>query len=164
MAFEAVARHLDVVRRLFVSLQGAECFSHASATQAGALKEMLRSAKLSLEDTSQLSTVLMNIPWADVDRSSLLSFVSKVFAPAASQSLGVLTVRHKLQSYEAFTNYLPSSLWTSMQQERGVALEKLVAHVVALGLRNPPSGLVKRSLRSYCSPQRAKQRLGRCNP
>jgi hypothetical protein len=49
-----------------------------------------------------------------------------------------------MKNYEQFVHYLSQDLWRCLSSERGIAAEKLVDHLISLGLRNPSETTMQR--------------------
>ena len=106
----------------------------------------IRQARLNVEESGEFANALRTVPWCDPDRKSLLSCVAEV---AASGPAG----RRDLQDFKDFTNHVPQALWEAMKSDRAIAIEKLISHALAVGLRNPtePSVQLMTSILLLCT-------------
>ena len=107
----------------------------ASASYAASLQKDIRQANLSFGDLAKIMPKVRELPLQDDDLNSLMVAVAE--PPGGSGPLTSGSGRQQLQRYEAFVNYLPQHLWNSLKSNQAIAMEKLVKHMVALGLRNP---------------------------
>ena len=140
---EAVAQRLAAVAQLLKSVHKLPCFMEVSAHQAQAVAAAITGKTFQIDDANRLVEQAQQIPWAFGEHAAMV--VGALAVREGPQSANAVLVRRRPQDFEAFTNYVTSSLWASMQEEKPWAMENLCSHLRALGLRNPTETTVQKA-------------------
>jgi hypothetical protein len=112
-----------------------------SELQSGAVAAMVASSTLTVDETAELATVAVGVPWAsdaDVNRV-LAAFTVQSALPPGKR-------RRSQQDYTMVHHFLTARMWEAMldpQTPSDVKLTALLGHLIKLGLRCPTEPTLK---------------------
>lgn len=142
-----------LVSRLLTALKGkGAAYAQASGIQSNVLKMHFMSARLTLEESTEMAEALAGMHWqSEQHRDEVLGALAAGPSSAPLASSGA-TSRRQMQDYGAVVNYYTEDQWAMMASAEAAPTQKmrvLLEHPHALGLRCASESTIQRLTTLY---------------
>ena len=120
----AMDQHLQAVQQLLQSVKDLPNFYQVSACQSASLASAAGKETLTVPEANRLVALVQQLPWCNRQHCEAVTAALASGTCSAQPAVGGER-RRKQQSYEAFTNYITDSMWTSTRSEKHLAMDAL---------------------------------------